>query len=115
MWAENADVIGSCDLCLWAATDTYLIDREAFAGQAAEARTGLSLDVDSHEFLASRMSHLHRELDLTARLAQAGAPAPFTAVEFLWWALIAHFERRGVFRPILAPIVEARGRDVGVA
>ncbi len=29
-------------------------------------------------------------------------------------ALIADFERRRVFRPILAPIVEARGRDVRV-
>src|ERR1700676_1305670 len=30
-------------------------------------------------------------------------------------ALIAHFERRRVFRPIFAPIVQARRRDVGVA
>jgi TnpA family transposase len=52
--------------------DAYLIDREAFAGQAAAARTGLSLDVDSHEFLKSRLTRLQRELDLTARLAQAG-------------------------------------------
>src|ERR1035438_8936811 len=29
-------------------------------------------------------------------------------------ALIAHFERRRVFRPILAPIVQARRCDVGV-
>jgi len=28
--------------------------------------------------------------------------------------LIADFERRRVFRPILAPIVEAGGRDIGV-
>jgi TnpA family transposase len=52
--------------------DEYLIDRDAFAVQTKEARTGLSLDVDAHEFLSSRMNHLQRELDCTARLAQAG-------------------------------------------
>jgi hypothetical protein len=52
--------------------DEYLIDRGAFAGQTAEARTGLSLEVDPHEFLTSRMTRLRRELDRVARLAQAG-------------------------------------------
>jgi len=52
--------------------DEYLIDRDAFGGQTKEARTGLSLDVDAHEFLNSRMTHLQRKLDRTAQLAQAG-------------------------------------------
>ena len=30
MWAENADVIGSCDLCLWAATGTGQIDADIY-------------------------------------------------------------------------------------
>jgi hypothetical protein len=38
MWAENADVIGSCDLCLWAATAKFTMRAETHQFEAVIIR-----------------------------------------------------------------------------
>jgi TnpA family transposase len=52
--------------------DEYLIDRAAFATQAADAVTGLAVATDARSYLEKRVATLHHELTITNRLARRG-------------------------------------------